>query len=79
MFRMSEKILTVITKNYEDDHPLVVTVAVGLQTTEILMILLLITSVISELSKFFTKKKSANSSNLVSGLPPKDCSVSGED
>ena len=79
MFKVSEKVEAMVIQSYGEEHPVVTTVAVGMPLLQILMILMVFTSIISELTKFFTKKKSANSSSLVRGLPPKDCSVSRED
>jgi len=52
MFRLSERVMTVMTNNYGENHPLVTTVSVGIPTTQILMLLMVCTYIISELTKF---------------------------
>jgi len=60
--------MTVMTNNYGENHPLVTTVSVGIPTTQILMLLMVCTYIISELTKFWGKKStpSSNKSSRIS-------------
>jgi len=53
--------MTVMTNNYGENHPLVTTVSVGIPTTQILMLLMVCTYIISELTKFWGKKSTPSS------------------
>lgn len=61
MSRVSKKIITVLSQEYEDNHPLIMTVSVGIPATQYLMIGMVCYSIVSQGFKYFKKKKSPNS------------------
>ncbi len=61
MSRVSEKLITVLSQEYEESHPLIMTVSVGIPATQYLMIGMVCYSLVVQGVKFFKKKKSPNS------------------
>ncbi len=61
MSRVSETIITVLSQEYEENHPLIMTVSVGIPATQYLMIGMVCYSLVSQGIRYFKKKKSPNS------------------
>ncbi len=63
MSRVSEKLITVLSQEYEESHPLIMTVSVGIPTTQYLMIGMVSYSIVLQSIKFFKKKTAPSSDN----------------
>ena len=63
MSRVSETIITVLSKEYEETHPLIMTVSVGIPTAQYLMIAMVCYSIVLQGIKFFKKKTAPSSDN----------------
>ncbi|EAZ88595.1 hypothetical protein [Crocosphaera chwakensis] len=63
MSKVSEKVITVLSQEYEESHPLIMTVSVGIPATQYLMIGMICYSLALQGVKFLKKKKSPNSQN----------------
>lgn len=63
MSRVSEKVITVLSQEYEEDHPIVMTVSFGIPVAQCLMISMLFYSLVFRGIRFFKRKKAPNSQN----------------
>ena len=61
MSRVSETIITVLSQEYEENHPLIMTVSVGIPTPQYLMIGMVGYSIVLQGIRFLKKKTATTS------------------
>ncbi len=74
MSRVSETIITVLSQEYEENHPLIMTVSVGIPTTQYLMIGMIGYSLLVQGIKFFKKKTGTTSDKSTTSTNKKNVS-----